>query len=221
MSSPRPRHGRASRVARGYTIVEVMMALAVLALGASGVIAMQKAVVLANNDARNLATATAIAQSWMERMHADALAWNEPGGQADIGDTQWIQTGLNRPVTDSDWSQPAAVAAGGPYPEGSYEADVMGADLFGASPMLPLFCTQVRLTRFATTKIAPLAPYYGMVRVEVRVYWERSGQSTACANLGPAMGFDAMATVDDAGGNVQRWGFVYLVSAAMENPAPY
>ena len=179
----------------GYTIVEIMMALAVLALGGSGVIAMQKATILANNDARNVATATTIAQSWMERMRADALTWNEPGGQPDLGDTQWLQLAKNGAPVDSDWFQPAQVVPPNPFPGGSPAADIMGADRYAGDPMLPAFCTQVRLARFSNSKVAPLASYYGMIRVEVRVYWDRSGQSTDCTAAPPA-GFGSMVSLE-------------------------
>jgi prepilin-type N-terminal cleavage/methylation domain-containing protein len=211
-----PRHPRS----RGYTVVEIMMALAVLALGGSGVIAMQKATILANNDARNVATATTIAQSWMERLRADALVWNEPGGQLDIGDTQWLLLAKNGPVIDGDWFQPNQVVAPNPAPAGSPAADIMGADRYAGDAMLPAFCTQIRLERFANNKSLPLATYYGMIRAEVRVYWDRSGQSTDCTQAPPA-GFGSMVSLDGVGGGVHRWGFVYLVSAVAMNPAPY
>jgi|HubBroStandDraft_6_1064221.scaffolds.fasta_scaffold687355_1 type II secretory pathway pseudopilin PulG len=204
----------------GYTVVEIMMALAVLALGGSGVIAMQKATVLANNDARNVATATSIAQSWMERMRADALAWNEPGGTPDLSDTQWLQLATNSPALDSTWFQPATVVPPAPWPGGSPAGDIMGADRYSGDSMLPAFCTQVRLERFNNNKAAALSAYYAMIRVEVRVYWDRSGQSTDCTQAPPA-NFASMVTPTGVGDGVHRWGFVYLVSAVTENPAPY
>jgi type IV pilus assembly protein PilV len=197
-----------------------MMALAVLALGGSGVIAMQKATVLANNDARNVATATTIAQSWMERMRADALVWNEPGGVPDLTDTKWLQLAKNGPVIDSDWFQPTGVVPPAPFPGGSPAADVMGADRYNGDAMLPAFCTQVRLTRFSNSKTSPLSSYYGLIRVEVRVYWDRSGASTDCT-AAPPPGFGGMATPNGVGGGVNRWGFVYLVSAVTQNSAPF
>ena len=52
---------RTGRARLGYTVIEVMMALAVLSIGATGVIAMQKAALIGNVRARNLTTASAIA----------------------------------------------------------------------------------------------------------------------------------------------------------------
>ena len=43
---------------RGYTVIELLMALTVLALGASGVVAMQRVTLESNRYAKNLAIAT-------------------------------------------------------------------------------------------------------------------------------------------------------------------
>lgn len=194
--------------ARGYTVVEVMMALAVLTLGAAGVIAMQKATLIANTNARNLATANAIAQSWMERMRVDAQAWNEAGGVPDIGNTVWIK---NAVTTNPPWDAPVLTGTLA-LPVGSPSADVMGAELYAGdtAALVPAFCTQVRLTRFADSQASQIASLYRAVRVEVRVVWDRLGQEMNCGAL--------PATWDV---EVGRYGSVYLVSAATENPAPF
>ena len=54
--------------ARGYTMVELMMALGILAIGVSGIIAMHKVTVAANQHAKNLAVASHIAQAWQEQL---------------------------------------------------------------------------------------------------------------------------------------------------------
>jgi prepilin-type N-terminal cleavage/methylation domain-containing protein len=207
----------ACRAPRGYTVVEVIMAIAVLTLGALGVIAMQKATLIGNTNARNLATATTLAQSWIERLRVDVQAWNEVAGAQDLGDTKWISTIL----TTGGWVSPDVLSAGGPpYPIGSPQADVMGADVFGADKSAPAFCTQVRLTRFAsspTTCVAKagstshdpnLCTLYRMIRVEVRVYWDKSVRQVDCAKALPK------------DYTVAGYGFVYLVSSVLENNSP-
>ena len=54
------------RRARGYTVIEVMIALTLLAIGTSGIIAMQKVTSVTNREARNLVIANQIARTWME-----------------------------------------------------------------------------------------------------------------------------------------------------------
>jgi type IV pilus assembly protein PilV len=197
--------------ARGYTVVEVMMALAVLTLGASGVIAMQKATLIANTNARNLATASGIASSWVEKLRADILRWNEQAGTADISDTAWITSAATSPPSSGGgWFTPNTTAYGGSQPTGAANFDVMGGELHpgDTAALLPAFCTQIRLTRFSNSTTGNLGMFYKMVRIEVRVRWDRRGGDCTAAPSGWEL-------------DVGRWGTVYLVSAAMENKAPY
>ena len=98
------------RSPRGYTVMEVMMALAILTIGASGVIAVQKATMIGNTNARNLATANSIAQSWVERLRADALVWNAPANADDIGDTNWLKS-ADPANPNTPWIAPACSAS--------------------------------------------------------------------------------------------------------------
>ena len=49
---------------RGYTVVELMMALAVFATGVTGIVAMQRATVSSNRLAKNMTIATGVAQAY-------------------------------------------------------------------------------------------------------------------------------------------------------------
>jgi prepilin-type N-terminal cleavage/methylation domain-containing protein len=189
---------------RGYTVVEVIMAIAVLTLGAAGVISMQKATLIANMSARNLVTATDVAQGWIERLRVDALAWNEPGGTLDLSQTQWLAVAT---TATSVWFAPTANNLGS-QPSGAPQADVMGADIFVGDPSLPAFCPQIRLTRFADPTNTKFADLYRMIRIEVRVYWDKTGRPLDCTAPLPT-------TYELA-----RYGFVYLVSSVLENNSP-
>jgi len=197
----------------GYTVVEVMMALALLGLGAGGVIASQKATLIANTNARNLATANAIAQAWMERMRVDALSWNEPAGVPDLtSDTEWLGNAVTAPQpVGTGWFSPLASPFKDGQPAGAPQADVMGADIFTGDPSAPAFCPQVRLTKFsgsAQQNVSPLWSYYRMIRVEVRGYWDKSGRQLDCTQALPANPLTS------------GYGFVTIVSAVTENNSP-
>jgi type IV pilus assembly protein PilV len=194
---------RSFAAARGYTVMEVMMSMAILGVGASGVMAVQKATLLANTSAKNLATANFIAETWMERLRVDALQWNDPAGVPDLAsDTAWLKVATTSPL----WVIPPTIAA--PQSGGS-DADVTGADTFLTDPT-PLaasaFCTQLRLTSFDPTT---LPTYRKLIRVEVRVLWARSGRPLDCTTLNPA---DATLRND--------YGAVYLTSAVQQSTAP-
>jgi type IV pilus assembly protein PilV len=187
----------------GFTVVEVMMALAVLTLGAVTVVSIQKATLIANTNARNLATATEIAQGWIERARLDAQSWTNPGGIPNIGNTAWLQNATTAP----GWFTPQATFVGNPQPAAVPVADVTGADLASANdPLAPAFCTQMRLTGFGLQN-PNMWSLARLVRVEVRVYWDKRGAPMNCGVAPPP--------------NLpSNYGSVYVVSGVLNNPAP-
>lgn len=186
------------RRARGYTLVESMAAVAVVAVGATGVVAMQKSVLIGNRNGKNLAVANAIAQTWAERLRVDAMAWNDPNGVADLAETRWLNGGFGQ------WFIPNEIVG-----IASPDADLMGADIFpgdtGPGPNnapVSAFCTHVRLQRL----------YPQLIRAEIRVFWERGGTPLPdnCQNL------DMNAVGSDSG----RYGFVYVTTGIIQNATP-
>jgi prepilin-type N-terminal cleavage/methylation domain-containing protein len=187
---------RSKRTRRGYTIFEVMMAIAVLTVGAAGVIALQKTTQIANTNARNLATANAIALSWVERLRMDALQWNNPNGANDLVDTRW----LNMVNTSAGvWFSPTMVAG-----VASNRADVLGADLFPGDNAPAGFCTHVRLSNLSA----------GLLRAEVRTVWIRSGRVIDCDVLPNTI------DVDQTLAKPIGYGAVYVTTAIINNVTP-
>jgi prepilin-type N-terminal cleavage/methylation domain-containing protein len=64
----------------GFTLVEVMVSLGVMTVGAMSIIAMQQQTTRANVHARELTTATQIAQNVMERLKLEGVSWNNVTG---------------------------------------------------------------------------------------------------------------------------------------------
>src|SRR6476659_3501314 len=96
--SAKKRHVRASK--RGYTIVELLMAVCVFGIGVVGIIAMQKVTATSNRHAKNLATATHVAESWLEHMAVDATRWTQLMPRLS-GNSVWL------PGTTDTWIRPA------------------------------------------------------------------------------------------------------------------
>jgi type IV pilus assembly protein PilV len=190
----------ASRSAsRGYTMAEVTISLALLGIGAGGVVAMQKATQMANTNARNIVAANAIAQSWAERLRAEALQWNSAADRAQ--ETRWLK---HADADSPAWFNPeegALQAAGGPA--GAPGADVLGADVFHDDDATQrAFCTKVRLTVLRI----PDALSSRIIRAEIRVFWERAGAPVLCS-----------ADPEPGAENSGRFGFVTLTTAVTEN----
>jgi hypothetical protein len=181
-------------------MVEVMVGLAVLAIGASGVIALQKTALGGNLYARNLVTANQIAQNWLERLKVDALAWNS-NNAADMAETTWIQ----QAPFPADWFRPIEAVG-----EGSPAADVAGRDIYAASTGAA-FCTHIRLTPLLPGPIGPAVADAELVRAEVRVFFSRTNQTIddECAN-------DTFSDFSDPLAH-NEYGFVYHTGAIRRN----
>lgn len=196
------------RRARGYTVVEVMISLAVLAVGTSGIISMQKVVAATNREARNLALANQIARGWLDRLRTDATAWNHPVTPTendDLGDTIWLGQ-VNS--ANGAWFRPTDNALG------YAAADIFGNDVPSSSLARAGFCTNVRLTwLYGAANATPAGSW--AIRAEVRVFWLREG---AGGNADDNHVFcDTSMSPDNITANPTRYHFVYAVAAIPEN----
>jgi hypothetical protein len=164
----------------GYTVVELLMSLTVLALGASGVIAMQKVTLSTNRHARALTVATRIAEGWADQLAADSTLWTNTASPR--GSTAWLQDA--NPVLLRDWYAPAwsDVRLYGPA------FDSLGNPLNAtARPGLAHFCTHLRFTF-----MSPETEGHGTIRAQIRVFWRREdatvdapGDDNLCRTTGP------------------------------------
>ncbi|MGH7437241.1 MAG: type II secretion system protein [Polyangiaceae bacterium] len=152
--------------ARGYTIVEVLLAMTVLIIGAAGVMTMQKASMQGNLDARKTDLATNIGRMWIERIQRDSMSWTQP---ANFSNAQLLGSAG---TTLGNWFLPTAYAA----PAGGSAAispafDILGRDLPGQAPFSKaFFCVHLRTTWLASNLTNQTN---NLMRVELRVVWPR------------------------------------------------
>jgi type IV pilus assembly protein PilV len=167
-----------ARSSRGFTLIEVMMALTVLTIGILGIVAMQKATVVANSDAQQVTVATNIARTWLDRLQRDANMWNHPSSinpVSDIGDTTWLS---NISTSSGLWFQPQTSTVG--LAEGAM-FDRTGTDVTSSivgnaiSSDNAVYCAQVRLTWIYPDQL---------IRAEVRVYWRKHTMGNRAALSG-------------------------------------
>jgi hypothetical protein len=178
-----------------YTAVEVLMSMAVLAVGVVGIIATEKVTLAANVHAKNLAIATHIGQSWLGMLEAESTLWDSNDS---LANTTWLQQGDSvttwfRPSYDDDnlGFGPAFDALGNPLPQAN-EADAK-------------FCVDLRLAPLTTNNNGG-----GLVRAEVRVIWLRDdgalgADGTANTN---ASGVSAVSVGDEE--ESRHFHFVFL-----------
>jgi prepilin-type N-terminal cleavage/methylation domain-containing protein len=187
----------------GYSLIEVMMALAILAVGTTGVIALQKVSLVGNTNARMGDGARQVAGTWVERLKADALTWNDPMGTSDLADTRWLNAStvynpVNPPNATSwvlapsvpNWSSPVA--------------DIHGADVLDTNSVDGVFCTHLQLSRAVQKQYSLGGSTHAIaMRAVVRVVWRRDlGPFVECRDTNP----------QDIETNDERYGFYYVTT---------
>ena len=193
-------------------MVEVMMGLAILAVGAAAVIALLKFTLLGTLDSRHVSNASTVTASYIERVHSASLAWN----QFDNGDLIDMN-GLgppNSPVPNFG-TLVNGVAAG--------RATLDGAPTAG--PNDTAYCTHVRVT-FTSGPDLPAVGVQGgdNFRVELRTFWARSGRTVEaeCQLVPSSMDamFDSPAATLAVGPSTRtraEYGVVYLSTLVRRN----
>jgi prepilin-type N-terminal cleavage/methylation domain-containing protein len=202
---PSPARTRARRASRGYTAVEVLMAMTVMAIGAAAVISMQKTAILGNLDARKGDVASSIARTWIERLQRDSMQWTLPS-PTNANSNMANAKLLNGHVTGK-WFLPVDYM-GVTTPETMSPAfDILGRDLATADMGSAVFCANVRLTF--------LSPDNLLIRADVRVLWARS-----ISNAPPAGGFcNATIGTQDIPDPL-TYHSIFATTSIMENAAP-
>lgn len=198
----------------GFTLVEVLMALGIMTIGAMALMGFQQQVARSNRYARDLSTATQVAENWLERLKVDARAWTISTGRAQAGwpnqalmlaNTQWL-----RQLAAGNAYQTIAInpAAGGGTPGIWNAADMDGIDV---NPALGThrYCVSVRLNWV----------YYGSaMRAEVRVWWPKDYANVAPAALGIFGNCaDNDAALSPAGASVAAFHVVYMSTVLRRN----
>jgi prepilin-type N-terminal cleavage/methylation domain-containing protein len=192
--SSRRNAARRARHKGGFTMVEVVVAMAVMVFGIMAIVGLQSHTVQINSLARQMSIANQIAQTWLERMKQDAHRWTRvtnvqlgtPTPIEILSETTWLQQVNVMPGRFQ--SVPATGAASGAY-------DFQGNELLLGAAGTPFFCTSFKLGWV----------YVGRtVRADVRVFWprERANAIVGCV--------DNDAPLNPGGALVNSFHIVYL-----------
>ncbi len=203
----RPLRRQRAAAARGYTLVELMMAIALFTVAVLGIVSLQRLTVVSNGHSKNLAIAQRIAQTWAAQLQMDSTSWGSTYDSAGI---------LSDP--SGAWTRPPYVAGrvGGAF-------DNVGNPLTDEASSLARarFCTHVRLSWLygANTGVSGNR----VMRAEIRVFWLRDGHgpdgitpAVGAANGLCASNQDA-AQIAAIGQAVGSYGFVYQTVAVRQH----
>jgi hypothetical protein len=176
---------------RAYSVVEVMMAMALLGLGSVGVMATLRTVAIGGVGVRDFDLATSLAQSWADRMRADSTAWISA---TTFGGALMLARGADGNAFVPSQAYGAVTVQGA--------ADIRGTDV-AANAATVRYCSALRYR--CITGGAP-TPACAAVVASVAVFWPREGTTAApnpfctadqAALALPAGGADRTATFDN------------------------
>ncbi len=192
------RAGRRARARLGYTVVEVLIALGILAIGGSAIISLQKVSVMGAVNSRNLVSASSLASGYLGRMEGEAAATWTP-----LNPTGMSGTVFNRAMAVS----PAWVTAD-PNGTGAAE-DALTLEGRVDTTQATAYCSYVRAIRLADD----------IYRIEARTVYLKNGQDIAgtCALSAATVNamIDGPGTVNDGAATRHRdeYGVAFVSSA--------
>ncbi len=218
------------RLRKGFTMVEVMMGLAILAVGAATIIALLKFTVLGALDSRHVANSTIVTSGCVERLQLAALSWNDPenvntdmlhmdtGPVPGLGSAAIAARATPGVADDAGWMYFGGAVANARTTLSGDPANALGTDA--------AYCTHMRIVwtgRPLRDNPNP-GPPADNFRVELRTFWARSGRSIGadCADA-PSKFTDIFnsptATSNIAGLTRSRaeYGVVYLNTLVRRN----
>jgi type IV pilus assembly protein PilV len=180
------------------------MAMTVMAIGAAGVITMQKTTILGNLDARKGDIASSISRTWVERLERDSMQWTLPSPTNPTNNMTNAKL-LSGHVTGK-WFLPTDYM--GASPETMSPAfDILGRDLAVADMGNAVFCANVRLTYLSADQL--------LIRADVRVLWARG-----ISNAPPTGGFCNAAVGTQDIPDPLTYHSIFATTSIMENAAP-
>lgn len=185
---------------RGFTIVELMMSLAVLAVGISGIIAMQKVTAVSNMHSKSVAIATQIANAWQDQLLTDGTLWRS--SIAPPNTIRWLRSG-----GAGAWFRPTE-HAGSRF---SAAFDALGSPVTAANIQQAQFCVHLQLVPML---LNAAGPGNDMIRATIRVLWPRAqGVQTGATNF-----CDASVNVEQIGKDTANYHTLYQTVAIRVHP---
>jgi prepilin-type N-terminal cleavage/methylation domain-containing protein len=171
------------RTARGFTAIEVLIAMTIMFIGTAAVMTMQKTSIQGNLDARKADVASSIARTWVERIRHESMRWTQPSASQATSNLSNVP-GLNNHL-DGKWFRPTddMIAGQGANPGTvetmSYAFDILGRDLAQAdiTSTNVQFVAEARITPLLSQATSDGGTLGLLYRIDVRVVWPRGIQT--------------------------------------------
>lgn len=194
MTIPRDTRRHPVRAAAGFTILEVLVAVLVMAIGIVGILGMQTVAVQSNRVSYDARMATELAETTLERLKRDALEWTTSGLWPANTSLAW---GMNAPGT---WRLPPATdgPGGGATPTWN---DMGIANVLDSRIGTGMERFAERNTRYCVQYRMDWVRNPSLVRAYVRVLWPRNATGEAAV----AGDCSRLAALSQAEVNAAMW----------------
>jgi prepilin-type N-terminal cleavage/methylation domain-containing protein len=158
----------------GFTLIEVMVSLGIMTMGAMAILALLAQIIRTNGYARQMNTAMNVGQEWVDRLKQDAHSWVQQAAIAGsptpaevLVNTLYLRNVTTLPTATFRVlpAGTAVISAAFDYQGNDVALPVTGGAAF-------FYCAAYRANWI----------YFGKsMRVDVRVFWPRAG--TAASNM--------------------------------------
>lgn len=138
---------------RGFTVIEIMVALVVITIGIVALYSMQVVAIDGNVASQEMTQATQLAERWAERLRREAILWTgRPQGLLEPG------------LDDDDWRDAVKALTS---QEEMVNKDFISPSI-DATALDPRYCVKYRVAT-----VPPAATDARVLRIDVRVAWPR------------------------------------------------
>lgn len=203
---------RRRRRTRGFTLVEVMVSLGIMTMGAMAIIALLAHIMRANGQARHLNNGMNIAETWVDRLKQDAHSWTQAAAAS--GSPTPAQVLANTLYLRNVASPPSAAFIRIPATSATISA------AFGPQGQpISLPAGSATFTYCAAYRANWI--YFGStMRVDVRVFWAREGVGANIMTDWPDCDGDHGRLDAPSGSLLGRYHVLYYPSAIGVTPVP-
>lgn len=201
---------------KGFTLVEVMVALGVMTISAMALFGMQAQATRANVRARDMTVASQIAQNAIERLKLDGLAWNTIADPvSDLRNTSWLNL-INAATPGDFMSMPEATD---PTRAGTTPVLSNGFDLYGIQvPISGATAAELAAIRYCSSmRLGWIYNTNRVIRADVRVWWSKELPTRAIMSDFPNCADDDSA-LRPGGALFANYHTVYLSTVIRPHP---
>jgi len=193
---------------QGFTLVEVLVSLGIMTIGAMALLGMQQQTTRANGRARDMTLAMQLAQNVVERLKLEALAWNNVTANPadDLRSSDLLRTITVNPVASFATLPGRESSNAGVTRALSNAFDYFGTDV----PLTGASAAQLAQIRFcASYRLSWIFENNRAMRADVRVWWTKEAPSRSIIADFPLCADDNVK-LNPGGEHFERYHVVYL-----------